>query len=302
MIKNQSEATRTLLFLLLVLTACQPLSAPAEERSFKGENALHYIELQLEMGERYPGTAGHAQMQRWLIEELTDLGWATEQQTFQYEGSTLTNIVAYSPAYDEQGAILLGAHYDTRRFADRDQAFPGHAVPGANDGASGVAVLLEIARIFSGHRPANLILVFFDAEDQGRIDSWDWAVGSRYFVSQLKVLPRAVVIVDMVGDRDLSLPIERSSDPALIDEIWLKAEALGYEAFTRELGPTLIDDHIPFLQAGIPAIDIIDFDYPFWHTTQDTLDKVSSESLEIVGRTLEYWIIDHGIEAVGGTQ
>jgi Zn-dependent M28 family amino/carboxypeptidase len=177
-------------------------------------------------------------------------------------------------------------------FADEDpdpmkQLEP---VPGANDGASGVAVLLELSRVL----PQDIVptwLVFFDAEDNGRIQGWDWILGSRAFVMDLDAHPNAVVIVDMIGDADLNIYKERNSNQDIVNEIWAVAAKLGYEqVFIPELKYSMIDDHTPFLDAGISAIDIIDFDYPYWHTTHDTVDKVSAESLSIVGSTLQEWI------------
>jgi Zn-dependent M28 family amino/carboxypeptidase len=106
------------------------------------------------------------------------------------------------------------------------------------------------------------------------------------------VQPRAVIIVDMVGDADLNIYKERNSDPEIMDEIWGTAKRLGYESkFIPDYKHSMLDDHTPFLEAGIPAVDIIDFDYPYWHTTQDTPDKVSAESLQVVGETLRAWLV-----------
>jgi len=136
-----------------------------------------------------------------------------------------------------------------------------------------------------------LWLVFFDAEDNGRIEGWDWILGSRAFVDSLQFKPEAAVIVDMIGDADLQIYLERNSDKVLRDEIWQAAAGLGYdEVFIPEEKHSMLDDHTPFLEAGIPAVDIIDFDYPYYHTTQDTPDKVSAESLQVVGDTLLTWI------------
>jgi Zn-dependent M28 family amino/carboxypeptidase len=190
------------------------------------------------------------------------------------------------------GRTILGAHYDTRLVADQDPdpAKRLDPVPGANDGASGVAVLLELARTL----PTDILdveLVFFDAEDNGYIDGWDWVLGSRAFVTSLATTPDAMILVDMVGDTDLRLPREANSDAALTASIWGVANRLGHgEIFIDEMGPAILDDHVPFLEAGIPAVDIIDFDYDYWHTTQDTPDKVSAESLEIVGSTILEWL------------
>ena len=189
---------------------------------------------------------------------------------------------------------LLGAHYDSRMFADNDPdpANQTQPVPAANDGASGVAVLLELARTL----PKDTVpvwLVFFDAEDNGRIEGWDWILGSREFVKNNPIQPRAVVIVDMIGDADLNIYKEQNSNPA-IDRMrsGKQPKSLGYgEKFIRQYKYSMLDDHTPFLEAGIPAVDIIDFDYPYWHTTQDTPDKVSAESLKAVGDTLLAWIV-----------
>jgi glutaminyl-peptide cyclotransferase len=178
-------------------------------------------------------------------------------------------------------------------FADQDPDPSQHTnpVPGANDGASGVAVLLELARTLpEDTRP--IWLVFFDAEDNGNIDGWDWILGSREFVKNNSIQPEAVIVVDMIGDADLNIYKERNSNPALTDEVWETAKGLGYEnKFIPQYKHSMLDDHMPFLQAGMPAIDIIDFDYPYWHTTHDTPDKVSAESLQVVGETLQVWVM-----------
>lgn len=211
-------------------------------------------------------------------------------------GHDLTNILATRG--HENGYILMGAHYDTRMYADMDPA-PGNRrtpVPGANDGASGVAVLLEIARVLPETLDVPVRLVLFDGEDNGDIPGWDWILGSRMFVSRMEEVPDAVVIVDMVGDKDLDLYREKSSSREIQDQIWEVGQELGYgENFIDHSRYTIIDDHTPFLEKGIPAVDIIDFEYPYWHTTSDTLDKVSPRSLKVVGETLLEWI--KGLEA-----
>jgi len=165
-------------------------------------------------------------------------------------------------------------------------------VPGANDGGSGVAVLLEMARILPDDLPLPVQIVFFDAEDNGGIGDWDWILGSRAFVQQLKDPPEAAIIVDMVGDADLKIYKEHNSNVDLMEQIWEQARLLGYdEVFLPENKFSVLDDHTPFIEAGIPAVDIIDLDYPYWHTTADTAEKVSVESLQIVGDTLLAWIL-----------
>jgi len=283
---NYLEAMRIWVVVLVTVAGCTRSGVS----SFDGGEALTRVEEQLAMGPRYPGSAGHASIQSWLASELTDLGWETRSDSFAYGGTTLANITARrSPAPGP--LILLGAHYDTRRFADRDPASPGEPVPGANDGASGVAVLLELARVLGEREPTcDLRLVFFDGEDNGEIEGWEWAVGARHYAEALEREPLAVVVVDMVGDNDLELPFERTSSPDLVAEIWSVAQARGLSAFRSEPGRAVLDDHTPFLARGWRAVDIIDLSYPAWHTVDDTLDMVSAESLDQVGEALLAWL------------
>jgi len=212
-----------------------------------------------------------------------------------YQGITARNLTGI--AGDPNGPIfLIGAHYDTRRVADQDRLFPARPEPGANDGASGVAVLLELARVLDLSRVHGQVwLVFFDAEDNGRLDGWDWIVGSTYYADELPVIPSYAIVVDMVGDSEQEIYLEGNSDPVLQGHLWNIAASLGYEEyFIPELRHTMIDDHIPFQQRGIPAVDIIDFEYPYWHTTGDTVDKLSPSSLERVGRVLETFLESGG--------
>jgi glutaminyl-peptide cyclotransferase len=165
------------------------------------------------------------------------------------------------------------------------------SVPGANDGASGVAVLLELARVIDLNKvDSGLALAFFDGEDQGHLLGWDWSVGSRYMAEHLKLPPELVVVVDMVGDRDLQIYIEHNSDPSLADEIWSIAGEAGFPGFIAQPKHSIIDDHLPFAQRSIPAVDIIDIEYPVWHTTLDNLEQISADSLFQVGRTLQLWL------------
>ncbi len=261
------------------------------ERVFSGERAYGHVVTQIEFGPRPTGSAAQTEMIDWLVEKLLAAGWDAEVQTLEIEGQTVRNVIARRGAGAEW--IVLGAHYDTRLVADEDPdpARRTEPVLGANDGASGVAVLLELAEVLPADLNKEIWLVFFDAEDNGRIPGWDWILGSRAFVANLTDQPDAAVIVDMVGDADLQLYYERSSDPALSAEIWQVAARLGYAQFIPEPKYSILDDHTPFLQAGIRAVDIIDFDYPYWHTTADTLDKVSAESLEAVGATVLAWLL-----------
>jgi Zn-dependent M28 family amino/carboxypeptidase len=251
------------------------------------------VQKQVAFGPRIPGTEGHDQIRKWIQSELESAGWKVDVQQTQSMGHPIFNIVA--KRNDEAPQIILGAHYDTRMIADNDPDPTKHnqPVPGANDGASGVAVLLELARSLPKETVPTW-LVFFDTEDNGRIQGWDWILGSRAFAKDLKYTPQAVVVIDMIGDADLNIFLERNSNVAIRSEIWSTAEKLGYsKQFVNQEKFSMEDDHTPFLEAGIPAVDIIDFDYPYWHTTQDTPDKVSAESLKAVGDTLLHWVMEH---------
>jgi hypothetical protein len=269
-----------------------------EEIAFDGQRAYEQLQAQMAFGPRWPGSPAHDEAGDYIVSELEALGWQVEEQFFDYQGAQGRNIIARANL-DLKDAIILGAHYDTRRLADQT---PGAAeeqrpVPGAVDGASGVAVLLELARSLDLDQVSGEVwLAFFDLEDNGggAIAGWDWIVGSTYMAQNLSIAPdavRAMILVDMIGDVDQQLYYEGNSDEKLREEIWDVAAGLGYDnAFVPEVKYTMIDDHVPFTRQGIPAVDIIDFDYPYWHTTEDTADKASAESLERVGRTLEVWL------------
>jgi glutaminyl-peptide cyclotransferase len=257
---------------------------------FDGQRAYQDVVAQVAYGPRVPDSPARARTIAYIGNELRKAGWQAEIQATTWQGISIHNIIASRT--DQAPQILLGAHYDSRLLADQDPGPSRNApVPGANDGASGVAVLLELARSLPKDNLPTW-LVFFDAEDDGGIAGRDWIMGSQAFVAALTFHPRAAIIVDMVGDADLNIYEEQNSNAALVSEIWGQAASLGFE---RQFIPTIKynmeDDHSPFIRAGIPAVDIIDFDYPYWHTAADTPDKVSPKSLEIVGETLRTWLI-----------
>lgn len=295
MTKRNVTIYLTFIFLLLTFViayyTASFLTREPESTTFDGSRAYADVVTQVEMGSRTPGSTGHVQIREWMRAELESAGWVVEIHQTERMGQSIYNVIAKRS--DEPPQIILGAHYDTRFFADNDPDVNNHSlpVPGANDGASGVAVLLELARTL----PEDTVpvwLVFFDAEDNGRIPGWDWILGSRAFVDEIPMNPQAVVIVDMIGDIDLNIHLEKNSDKTIRAEIWETAQSLGYGyAFINSEKYSMLDDHTPFLEAGIPAVNIIDFDYPYWHTIADTPDKVSAESLLAVGDTLWHWVI-----------
>lgn len=273
--------------LLLLLAACRP--AAGGEALFDGREAFRHMQAQVTIGPRYLGSPGWAQVQRYIRDHLARHGWHVAEQPFKAAGLSGRNGIARK---GRGPAILVGAHYDTRRRADRDPQRPQDPVPGANDGASGVAVLLERARVLDPSRlRGEAWLVFFDAEDQGGLDGLPWILGSTHFAAAMAVTPTAVIVVDMVGDADPQFYYEQNSDPALQEALWRIAAELGYrDWFVPQPRGSLIDDHLPFREQGVPAALLIDFDYPAWHTTADTLDRISPRTLEAVGRVLERFL------------
>lgn len=260
---------------------------------FDGERALADVFYQDGLGPRVPYTPAHAEFVTWAQEQLADAGWTTNKQHFVASGLEGDNITARRLKDAGKPVILVGAHYDSRSRADRDPDPDKRAepVPGANDGASGVAVLLELARVLPEDLNVDVWLVLFDLEDQGSIGDWDWSMGAQAYVEALKFTPLAMVLVDMVGDPDLNIYREMNSTKQLKDEIWDVAASLGHTEFINQEKHAITDDHIPFLNFGIPAVDIIDIDYTYWHTTQDTADKVSADSLQIVGEVVMAWLM-----------
>ena len=289
------KAKISFFMVLIVISSLGCQQSNQEDRGkgqFNGERAYQDVVYQVNLGPRIPGEIGHLETMEWIKEELTENGWQVEIQESQYLDHDIKNIIAFRGQGDNY--ILIGAHYDTRIYADQDQD-PGQReipVPGANDGASGVAVLLELGRVLPDDLNIPVRLVFFDAEDNGGIGNWDWILGSRAFVQEYKFLPDLAIIVDMIGDAELNIYYEHNSDEMIMDEIWQQARDLGFGSqFLAEFKHSMLDDHTPFIEAGIPAVDIIDFDYPYWHTVDDTLDKVSAESLQAVGDVVMTWLL-----------
>jgi hypothetical protein len=277
-----------LAYALAIANLSGPATAPVK---FDGQRALADVHTQVAFGPRTPGSAAHSQTVDWIRAELAKAGWESVIQETERMGHPIRNIVAFRDR-SVLPAILLGAHYDSRLVADNDPdpARRTEPVPGANDGASGVAVLLELARSLPGDVPP-VWLAFFDAEDNGNIAGWDWILGSSAFAEGMSFRPNVMVLVDMVGDTDLTIQPEANSDPALVAEIWKQAADLGYsQQFPAIPRGGILDDHMPFIEKGIPSVDLIDLNYAYWHTTQDTPDKVSAASLQAVGDTLWHWI------------
>ncbi len=304
-------------FIILLASHTGTTNAQAQTLKFNGSAAYGYVLKQMSFGPRIPGSSALLATASYIKENLTSYGWNITFQNFTYHNGLLNrSIEAYNiiaaiahPLPSCLGVcnnILLGAHYDTRPKADAPNSPLANStlpVPGADDGASGVAVLLELGRVIAANRPITAItMVFFDGEDSGNYTSpAGWIQGSQFYVHSLNATQRsqinAVIILDMVGYNALVLRRVEGSDYAISNTIWSQGRNLGYLQFASGIQPALVDDHRPFLENGIRAVDIIDFldssghvDYPYWHTPFDTTDKVSTNSLEAVGRTVEGFI------------
>ena len=285
-----------LLIISSAFTSHVPLQTPS--LSFDGASAFSYLEAQCDFGTRPPGSENLSECRSYIADTMVSFGWTVELQNFSYRGVECANIIANGAA--ENVSIILGAHYDTRPHANMDPVEENKLLPvmGANDGASGTAVLMELARIIPADVRNSIEIVFFDAEDSGGIDGWQYIVGSNHYVDQLIQTNTsnimAMILVDMVGDSNLILERELYSTRSLQNTIWSIAASLGYDhIFVDVNGGYIIDDHYPFVEkTDIPTLDIIHHS-PFpatWHTTHDVPEQCSSDSLAIVGRVLEYFI------------
>jgi glutaminyl-peptide cyclotransferase len=290
MIKRNQLILILFIFTLIIIFGFTVLQLSKRQIVFDGQRAFQDVEYQLSFGSRTMGSEAHSKVADWIITTLREQNWQAGTQETIISGVLVKNIIAMKG--NGTPWLIIGSHYDSRSVADQDPnpAYRTQPVMGANDGASSVAILLELARVIPENIDKQIWLVFFDDEDNGSESGSGWGIGSGFFVSQLKGKPDDVVILDMVGDKDLNLYMEINSNPELNNEIWEVANRLGFSQFIASYKYDLIDDHTPFIQAGITAVDIIDFDYPYWHTTQDTLDKISANSLKVVGETIITWL------------
>ncbi len=266
---------------------------------FSGERALADAATQVAMGPRVPGTPAHAEARAWLVAELAAAGGSPTVQALPDSlmplpaVDTLYNVRArFGPASGPY--VVLGAHWDTRPWADRDpdETRRSAPVPGGNDGASGVAVLLEVARVLGRTPPpVGVEIVFFDAEDAGRgTHEEEYCRGSRGYVARLShPWPLHAIVVDMVGRRGAAIHREGNSmraAPYLVDRLWEAAEKTHATVFRPGVRHFVYDDHAPFIEAGIPAADLIDLDDPSWHTSADGAENLDAATLAEVGRVL----------------
>jgi len=292
------------LFLTLIFLGCQ-----SNVPRFDEDHAFSYLVAQCDFGPRNPGSDGYYACLDYLITELDQSANEIILQDFSYQERrynkqyNLQNIIArFNP--DAEFQTIISAHWDTRPWADQEDLRQDRNKPiiGANDGASGVAILLELAKIMGENPPPiGVNLVFFDGEDLGVPgENETYCQGSRFFATNLPIpRPDEAINLDMVGDKQLVLPIERYSleyHPKLVRHLWDRAKDMGLDAFIGRVDYAIYDDHVRLNEiAGIPSIDIIDFKYPnsyanFWHTMNDIPENCSEESLGQVGTLMVDYI------------
>jgi Zn-dependent M28 family amino/carboxypeptidase len=270
---------------LLALTlAFQASAVPRFDAAAAWEHLRQFVAI----GPRPAGSAGIDQARVYIRQQMAAVGVPLVEQTWTAATPLgpirMVNLIATIPGTSQDRLVIAG-HYDTKRFA-------GIRFVGANDGGSSAAMLIELARVLKARRNAlTLELLFLDGEEA--VVQWqgeDRTYGSRHYVAtarrdgSLRSL-RALLLVDMVGDRDLLIKRDLNSTPWLTDLVWDAARREKHEAFSPE-STQIEDDHLPFIEAGVPAVDIIDLDYEPWHTAGDTLDAVSARSLQVVGDVL----------------
>lgn len=282
--------SRAVLPCLVAAVTLPAVPAAAERPMFDGARAMEHVRQLVSFGPRPAGSPALEQARGYIRAQLKALGVAVVDQPFDADTPVgrlrMVNLRATIPGASKD-RLIIGGHYDTKLF--REFRFVG-----ANDGGSSAAFLIELARVLKARaNPFTVELVFFDGEEATRPE-WrypDHTYGSRHYVdaeARASTLPtiRAMLLVDMIGDRDLNIRRESLSTKWLTDVVWNSARVLGYGRYFLNEEMAVEDDHVAFLRAGVPAVNIIDLDYPPWHTAADTIDQVSARSMEIVGLVL----------------
>lgn len=289
---------------LVLLAMLFPVQTGAVSQSLKPFGAIMWTHLETlcGFGPRYPGSPGHEKTRAYLTDHAERFADSWREQVFHTRISDGREFTFYNYELSFEGTgegapIFLGAHYDTRPFADgeTDPARKVQPILGANDGGSGTAVILALAEYLDAHPPVRPVkLLLFDGEDVGKAGSGDYFLGSSYYAESLKGpgdkdWPCCVVVVDMVGKKDLKIFKEVNSTksaPRLLEVMYQAAADKNVKQFVPMLRYSVRDDHLPFAYRKIPSALIIDFDYPYWHTLEDTLDKCSEDSLMAVFEVL----------------
>jgi hypothetical protein len=276
--------------LLVAALACAQAQAPTPPPAFDGHRVLEHVKQLVAIGPRVAGSPGAKKARDYITKELSAIGLRVDEQAFDAQtplgGVPMVNLRVTLPGVSgaaDGDRLVIGGHYDTKLFKE-------FTFVGANDAGSSTGFLLELARVLKARRnPGPIELLFLDGEEA--VIDWhtddDNTYGSRHYVAaaqragSLKTI-KAFILVDMIGDRDLRIRQDLNSTMWLNDAIWETAAKLKRPEFVDE-DTQIEDDHLPFLRAGVPAVDIIDLEYPAWHTAEDTLDKLSPASLQAVG-------------------
>jgi glutaminyl-peptide cyclotransferase len=276
----------------IALCACAHNPRAASDYDVSGERAMAYVRAQVDIGPRPPGSPQIEKCREFIKRQLRDFGYQVADDAFvantPYGLITMDNLIARREAAGNKGIIALASHYDTKMLE-------GKNFVGANDGGSSTGLLLELARVLAARKePLEYRFLFLDGEEAFvEWSTFDSTYGSRHLADRWKqdgTAPkiRALILLDMIGDKDLDILYETNSTGYLMDLVWKRAAETGLQGIRSGVRASIQDDHIPFLDAGIPSVDIIDFNYgpgnSYWHTSEDTLDKISPQSLEKVGR------------------
>jgi glutaminyl-peptide cyclotransferase len=268
---------------VLLLTCLGGAAAAQAPVPFDSSRAYAHVREQVALGPRPAGTPANQKLRAYLIAQLTSAGYTPVEQSFDATTPVgkvrMTNIIATLPG-ERPERILLTSHFDTKPVNE-------FRFVGANDGGSSTGALLELARVLKARPKPRFTLefVFFDGEEA----YGEWRTyGSRHYVNTARAAGtlgsiRAMLLLDMIGDRDLNLRRDTNSTAWLTDIVWATARTLGHAAHFLDEPFPVEDDHMHFVKAGVPSVDLIDLDYPAWHTAGDTLDKVSARSVQIVG-------------------
>ena len=269
---------------------------------FSGEKALVHVQRLVDLGPHPAGSDAIEKARNYIEDELRHSGWQVTRQAFTDDTPRgkihFVNLIARfsSDANTASPSFLFCSHYDTKLFDTI-------RFVGANDGGSSTGLLLELARVLGQHANVarNVELVFFDGEEAfENFSETDGLYGSRFFAKQLQSEGakqiRGGILFDMVGDRSLGITLPADSPAVMARDVFAAAEALKHRKYFSYLDRDMIDDHTPLNAIGIPTIDIIDFDYPWWHTADDTMDKISPESLQIVGSVALYYLAEFALK------
>ena len=281
--------------------------ALAVHREFSGEQAFALLEKVTSFGPRPSGSEALEESRQWMEKVLAESGWTVQRQTFVDNTPRgkieFVNVRARFGAgedlWERPTQVLVASHYDTKLYETFEFV-------GANDPGSSIGAVLEIARVTAANPElaSRLELIFFDGEEAFvSYTPSDGLFGSRHFAKQYRKWPedmqfQAGILLDMVGDKDLNVRIPSNSPADLTAHVLAAAKELGTREYFGTSSTAITDDHVPLNGAGLPTIDVIDFDYKYWHTGRDTVDKLSAESLQIVGQTvllmLEKYVLGGG--------